>query len=149
MVRGLVPFATRTPSLFDNFRREMDDLMSQFFGNDGSQELQQWFAPRVNLAETETGYEVSVDLPGLKPEEVNVEFRDGALWITGERKLEQEDKGKTWHRVERHFGQFRRVIPLEGMVKADQIEAEYKDGVLRLSVPKHESSQPKRITVKT
>jgi HSP20 family molecular chaperone IbpA len=70
------------------------------------------FAPSVNFAETEKGYEVSVELPGMKPEDVHVEFKDGHLWITGERKSEVEEKGKTFHRVERRYGSFRRVIAI-------------------------------------
>jgi HSP20 family protein len=127
----------------------MNELMDQFFGSDSGTELGLWFAPRVNVAETDTAFEVSVDLPGMKPEDFSVELKEGHLWITGERRQETEEKGKTYHRVERQYGRFQRVIPLPAAVNPDKIEAEYKDGVLRITLPKDESAQPKRIPVKT
>ncbi len=149
MTRSLVPWDVRTPRLFDTFRHEMDQLMEQFFGTeDGGRELA-LFAPRVNVGETEKDYEISVDLPGMKPDDFNVELRENHLWITGERKCECEKKEKTWHRVERSYGQFRRVIPLDTPVAAEKINAEYKDGVLHITIPKSEAAQPKKISVKS
>jgi HSP20 family protein len=142
----LVPFNARLGSLHD-FRKEMDDLVGQFFGNSESAPAAQW-TPRLNVAESEAGYEVTLDVPGMKPDEFEIEIRQGDLWITGERKLEQETQGKTWHRVERHYGQFRRAVRLGDDVDADQVQAEYKDGVLRINVPKAESAKTKKIEVK-
>jgi len=143
----LVPYAAPA-GLFENFRREMDSLMDRFnTGDSGAADA--YFAPRTNLAETDKEFEVTVDLPGITAEEVNIEFRDGSLWISGERKSEHEEKGKTWHRVERTYGQFRRGIALGPDVNADKIEAEYKNGVLTVTVPKAEAVHPKKITVKS
>ncbi len=147
MVRSLVPWGARTPQLFDRFRREMDELFGDFFGREDGGERA--FAPRTNIAETETHYEISVDLPGVKADDVTVELKSGNLWISGERKEEREEKGTTWHRVERQHGQFCRVFPLDMDVDADHIEAEYKDGVLRVTVPKSQTVRPKKIEVKT
>jgi len=127
----------------------MNELMDQFFGSDGGTEFALWFAPRVNLAETDQAFEVTVDLPGMKPEEFSVELKEGQLWITGERRQESEEKGKTYHRVERQYGRFQRVIPLPAAVNPEKIEAEYKDGVLHITLPKDETAQPKRIPIKT
>jgi HSP20 family protein len=127
----------------------MNELMDQFFGSDGGTELALWFAPRINLAETDQAFEVTVDLPGMKPEEFSVELKEGQLWITGERRQESEEKGKTYHRVERQYGRFQRVIPLPAAVNPDKIEAEYKDCVLHITLPKDETAQPKRIPIKT
>ncbi|MEX0718004.1 MAG: Hsp20/alpha crystallin family protein [Planctomycetaceae bacterium] len=110
--------------------------------------MAQWFAPECNLAESETEYEVTLDLPGLKPDDFNVELQHGDLWITGERKHEAEQKGKTWHRVERQYGQFRKMIRLGEDVDPEGIDAQYRDGVLRITVPKTEISKPKKIAVK-
>jgi HSP20 family protein len=127
----------------------MDQLMEQFFGTeDGGRQLPA-FAPRTNVAETDEQYEVTLDLPGMKPEEFNIELKENQLWITGERKQEHEEKGKTWHRVERSWGQFRRVIPLDSPVNAEAVKADYKDGVLHLTLPKDKAAQPKRIEVKS
>lgn len=133
--------------LLDDFRKEMDQLMGRFFNGADEAELTYW-TPRVNLAESDDGYDVSVDLPGLKPEDFSVELRHGDLWISGQRSEEHQESGKTWHRVERHFGQFRRVIRLGDDVNAEQVSAEYKDGVLRVHVPKSESAKSRKIEVK-
>ncbi|MBC8355187.1 MAG: Hsp20/alpha crystallin family protein [Planctomycetes bacterium] len=135
-----------TPTLLDDFRKEMGRFAEGFFDDAASANA---FAPSVNFAETETGYEVSAELPGMKPEEVNVEFKDGHLWITGERKSESEEKGKTYHRVERRYGSFRRVIAIGNEVDADNVAATYKDGVLTVDVPKAAAAQPKRIQIKS
>lgn len=149
MTRSLAPWDIRPPQLFDTFRREMDQLMEQFFPTeDGGREVRA-FAPRVNVAETDKEYEVTVDLPGMKPEEFNIELKDNQLWVTGEKKQEHEEKGKTWHRVERSYGQFRRVIPLPAQVAPDKVQADYKDGILRVTLAKEEAAQPKKITVKS
>ena len=148
MTTSLIPFGTQTPSVFEDFRREVDSLMNRFFQGDGLGNGNGWYSPLANVAESENEYEVTVDLPGLKPEDVNVKLRHGDFWITGERKHEHEEKQKNWHRVERRYGQFRRMIRLGDEVDPDKVNAEYKDGVLRITVPKTETSKPKRITVK-
>lgn len=151
MTRTLIPWTTGTPDrMFDTLRKEMNELMDQFFGEGNNRQLAPaWYAPRINLAENDKAFEVTVDLPGLKPDEFNVELKEGQLWITGERKEEHEEQGKTYHRVERQYGRFQRVVPLPAAVDADKIEAEYKNGVLQITVPKNEAAQPKRITVKS
>ena len=152
MTTSLVPFGTRYPSLFEDFRREVDSLMNRFFDRDlvgiGDGDGGTWFSPLANFAETENEYEVTVDLPGLKPEDFTTEIRNGDLWITGERKQEHEEKQKNWHCVERRYGQFRRVIGLGQDVDAEKINAEYRDGVLKITAPKAETAKLKRIPVK-
>ena len=144
----LVPWDIRTPRMLDGLHRDMNRVINEFFGEENGGEHRMCVTPQTNVAETEKEYEITLDLPGLKPEEFNVELCEGQLRVSGERKQETEEKGKTYHRVERRYGQFRRVIPLEANVDADNIQAEYTDGVLRVSVPKKETSQPKRIEVK-
>ncbi|MBW3540391.1 MAG: Hsp20/alpha crystallin family protein [Planctomycetes bacterium] len=148
MRTSLVPF--RGTNLFGDFRREFDSLFNRFFSEeDGGHELSTWHVPAANVAESEGQYEVTLDLPGIKPDELNVEFKHGELWISGQRQHEHEEKGKTWHRVERQFGEFRRVIRLGDDVDAEKVNAEYRDGVLKISVPKTESAQTKRIEVRS
>lgn len=148
MTRTLVPWTASPTRVFDVLRREMNELMDQFLGGEAGNELAVWFAPRINLAETDDAFEITVDLPGMKPEDFAVELKEGQLWITGERRQETEEKGKTYHRVERQYGRFQRVIPLPGSVNPEKIEAQYKDGVLQIKLPKDEAAQPKRIPVK-
>lgn len=133
--------------MVDDFRKEMDQMMSRFFNGNGGQQLSGW-SPRVDVAEAEDAFDVKVDLPGLKPEDVNVEVKNGDLLISGHRQEEHEEHGKTWHRVERHSGEFRRMIHLGDDVRAEQVSAEYKDGVLKVHVPKSESAKSRKIEVK-
>ena len=133
--------------MMEDFRREFDQVVSRFFNGADEQGVAFW-TPRTDLAETESGYDVSLDLPGLKPDEFDVELRHGDLWITGRRHDEHEESGKTWHRVERHNGQFRRVIRLGDDVNPEGVNAEYKDGVLRIHVPKSEAAKSRKIEVK-
>jgi HSP20 family protein len=124
--------------------------MNHFFGPEEGWWLgKAEFMPHTNVAETENGFEVTVELPGMKPEEVTVEMKDGRLWIAGEKKEEKEEKGKTFHRVERRYGEFRRVVPLPVAVDEDRVEAKFTEGVLRINVPKAAQVLPKQVKVST
>ena len=149
MLRAMVPWTRRLPRPLETFENEFAEMMDKFFRPEEGHNGLEKFAPRSNLAETEKGFEVTVELPGMKPEEFNVEFRNGELWVTGEKKEEKEEKGKTFHRMERHYGAFRRVIPLDLPVDQDKVEAKYHDGVLEISVAKGTEAETRRIEVKT
>ena len=148
MTRTLTPWTTRFPRLFE-FEGEWPKWMTEMlgpemgvFGREGK------FLPEVNVAETEKAIEVTAELPGMKPEEVKVELREGALWIIGEKKEEKEEKGKTYHRIERRTGAFRRVFTLPAEVEEGKVEAKFEGGVLHITLPKAEKVAPKRIEVK-
>ena len=148
MMSSLVPVATRFPWPMGEFRRNMNSLIEEFFGgNSGREMVAEGFVPRADVAETEDAYEITVDLPGVKPEELNVEYLGNDLWLTGERKHEKEEKGKTFHRIEKRYGRFERAIPLACPVDEAKISADYRDGVLRVTAPKTEAARPKRIEV--
>ncbi|MEM7033588.1 MAG: Hsp20/alpha crystallin family protein [Chloroflexota bacterium] len=140
----------RLPSLFESFPAfpaDITQLLDRFGQHDSDQTG--WFAPSTNVAETSTGYEISLDMPGMKSEDFEVELKEGQLWITGERKHDEEEEGKTWHRVERTYGKFRRVVTLGNDVNADGVEANYVNGVLSIVVPKIPETQAKKIAVKS
>ena len=124
--------------------------MDRFFRTD-----EEWlptarqFMPRLDMVESENAFEVKVDLPGLKPDQVHVDVKRGELWITGEVEEEREEEGKTYHRLERRHGEFQRVLPLPENVDEESIEASFRDGVLTVVVPKTEEARPKHIEVKT
>jgi len=87
--------------------------MERFFGpRDNWIAARDVFEPRINFMETHTDFEVSVELPGMKADDVHVELEGGQLRISGEKKEDKQETGKTFHRVERRFGEFHRVIPL-------------------------------------
>jgi HSP20 family protein len=106
------------------------------------------WAPPVNIAETEDNYVITAELPGLNKDDIKVTYQNGILTLQGERKEEKEENNKNWHRVERVYGTFERSFRLPIPVKAEQIKAEFKDGVLTLTVPKAEEAKPKQIEVK-
>jgi HSP20 family protein len=135
--------------MMNRMEGEMEDLMERFSGGDGG-----WltttssFLPTTDLVETEKQFEVTVDLPGLKPEEVKVELKNGELWISGKREEEKEEKGKTYHRIERRHGEFRRVLLLPSTINEEKIDAKFENGVLKITVPKSEEVKTKHIEVK-
>jgi HSP20 family protein len=121
---------------------EFDRLMGRAFSRDT------WM-PALDVREADDRYEVTVDLPGLEPKDVNVTFEDGMLTISGKRQFESEDKGDTWHRLERGFGTFARSIRLPQTADTEKIEAAFDKGVLTVTVPKTEQAKPKTIKVQS
>ena len=148
MTRTLTPWFTRAARL-PEFELEFPKWMTEVFGPEaGMIGRESKFMPDVNMVETEKAVEVAVELPGMKPEEVKVEIREGNLWITGEKKEEKEEKGKTFHRIERRAGMFRRVLPLPVEVKEQEVDARFVEGVLKIVLPKAERVAPKQIEIK-
>jgi HSP20 family protein len=148
MVRHLIPWGTNGGNILDVVRREMDDLVGRLQDPGAACEELAAFAPRTNVAETDKAYEITLDLPGMKADDFQIELHEGRLSVTGERMKEKDESGKTYHRVERLYGKFRRTFTLGQDVDSDHVEADYRDGVLRVLVPKTEKAQPKKISVK-
>lgn len=146
MTSTLVPFGTRHPSLFDDFRREMDGLISRFW--EGGDSVSNTFSPAANVSENDKCYEISLDLPGINADAVNVEMKHGDLWITGERVYCDENDNHKLLSRECHYGRFQRMFRLGSDVDMDNVDAEYKDGVLKINVPKVESARPKKISIR-
>jgi HSP20 family protein len=126
----------------------MDDLVGRFQESCGT-ETSTGFSPRADVAETDHGFEISVDLPGMKAEDVELEIEDGVLTVSGTRESEAEQEGRTYRRAERRHGPFRRSFSLGDEVDSNKVEAEYRDGVLRITVPKAERVRPKKINIKS
>jgi HSP20 family protein len=106
------------------------------------------FSPAVDVQETDKEYVVKADLPDVKKEDVKVGIEDGVLTLEGERKQEKEEKNKKFHRVERTYGRFVRRLALPLEVDAQNVAAEFKDGVLNVHLPKAETVKPRAIAVK-
>ncbi|MFM2082527.1 MAG: hypothetical protein RL380_1218 [Verrucomicrobiota bacterium] len=105
------------------------------------------WSPVLDIAEDKDSYTVRAELPGLKREDISLSLHDGALSLAGERKVESEREGVAVHRRERCFGKFQRVLALPTAVNADKVTAQFKDGVLTITLPKSEASKPKQIDV--
>ena len=108
------------------------------------------FVPAVNTREADDAYYIEVDLPGVKKEDISIDVKDNVLTISGERKVEEERKEDEFYRVESFYGKFERSFTLPEDVDADKIEAEAKDGVLTVKIPKAQSvdKAPKKIEIK-
>jgi HSP20 family protein len=132
--------------------RPRRDLFDWFFEDLTLPDLwtaeQDWLPP-FDVSETENEIIVKAELPGMDVKDIDIALTDGLLTIKGERKLEKEDKKENYHRIERQYGSFSRSLNLGEKVRADGIEAAYKDGILTVTLPKAEESKPKRIEVKS
>jgi len=145
----LIPWKTNFPMSLNELQHDIDNLIERFFTSESMTEMPEGFIPKMTLAETDKSYEIAADLPGVAPEDINIEIKGNELWITGERKQQIEEDDVTFYRIENQLGSFQRVIPLTSGIKEDQIEAEYTDGVLRIALPKVEEDHIKRIEIKS
>lgn len=136
------PFANLLPrSLFGDF---FDQYLT-----DANGDLTQLMNVSMDVAETDQAFEVKVDLPGIKPEEVDIQIDNNTLTIRGQRSEESEEKDekKHFHRVERYSGSFSRSVVLPASINEDETAAEFRDGVLKIIVPKTEDAKPRKIKI--
>ena len=150
-LRSLLPFGqTTSQSLvsqtegapFFSLHRDIDraiDEMFHNFGRFGTSLETVAFTPHLDVSEDDNNYMVAVELPGMDEKDIDLEIKDGNLLIRGEKKFERDEKRKGgYHLVERSYGSFLRTVPLSFDVEPDAIEAVYKKGVLKITVPKPE-----------
>ena len=104
------------------------------------------WVPPVDVAETQDKILVRAEVPGIRQEDISIEFANGLLTLRGERKIEKTE-GVTWHRVERIYGNFSRSFTLPRSVDPEKITASYREGILEVEVPKREEAKPKHIKI--
>jgi HSP20 family protein len=105
------------------------------------------WTPAFDVYEEKDNFVVKVELPGMKKEDINVSLHNGSLIISGERQAEKPGEGTEVYRAERFFGKFQRSVTLPASVAADKVKAQYKDGILTITLPKSEEAKPKQIEV--
>jgi HSP20 family protein len=139
--------------------REMEEMRNQFNkllrerqllrkeGDSEALEVTEWL-PVVDITEDTKEYTVKAELPGLAKENVKVTVENGVLVIAGERKEEKEEKDKKHHRIERSYGSFRRSFALPEDSSGEKVTADFKDGVLKVHLPKDQTAKPKSVEVK-
>ena len=130
-------------------QRDFERLFREAFSPlSGATELstRSW-APPVDIYETEDAIVLKAELPGVDPNDVEVRVEDNNLYLKGERKFEKEVKEQNYHRVERSYGSFARSFSLPNSISADKVKAEFKDGLLTLTMPKREEAKPKTIKI--
>lgn len=130
-------------------RDELSRMMEEVFGRTLAPEGRSVWQPAVDIQETPEGYSVRAELPGMKLEDIKISLVENQLVIHGEKRREVEQKDSTYHRVERLYGEFERTLTLPNAVRADKIEALYRDGVLEVSIPKAEEAKSREIQIKT
>lgn len=139
-------------------QRDMNRLFEDFFKEpfamtpfSREKTLGSSFTPQADISETEGEITVSLELPGMEADQIDLSFHNNTLTISGEKHSETEEEGSRYYRKERTYGSFRRSIPLPGDIDEDAVEASFKNGVLKVQLPKSESAQDKsqRITITT
>ena len=125
--------------------RVFGDLLSSN-DSENSEESRSWI-PTVDITETDSGFEIYAELPGVAQDDVQVSVTDNLLTIKGEKHQKQETENENFHRVERRYGTFQRSFTLPRHVDTANIKAEYKDGILTLTIPKAEAAKPKEIQI--
>lgn len=130
-----------------SLRDEMEGLLSGLCETGDS-----WFSgriiPSLDLSETDDAVEVKMDVPGVKPADIDIQINGNLLTISGQRQEEKQEKGRTFHRVERRSGGFSRTVTLPCTVDEAKVDAQYRDGILRVNMPKTAESKAHKIKVK-
>ncbi len=140
-VLSLIPRAGSIQSARDFFDRLFEDELLPLRGE------KSW-APAFDISENEKEYIVSAELPGIDEKNLDVTISGGMLSVKGEKKQEKEEKGETYHRIERTYGSFHRSFRIPDAVQEDKVDATYKNGILKLVIPKSEGSAVKKIQIK-
>ena len=150
MTTGLMRWNPETDLLRGRMDRLFNEMLGDIWGGRASAEgvaMRTW-APPVDIRETEDALVLTVELPGMSKEEVEITLENNVLTLAGERKFEKEVKGETWHRVERSYGSFSRSFTLPATVRIERVEASFTDGVLAIKLPKVEESKPRKIAIR-
>ncbi len=133
-------------------RRPEWDFFDRFFEDLGLPRLfseETMLTPALDVSETEKELIVKAEVPGMDKKDININLSDGLLTIKGEKKQEKEEKNENYHSVERRYGKFSRTMRLPRDIEVDKVDATYKDGVLKITLPKSESAKSKKIEIKS
>ena len=136
------PFNSEVDDLSAGLRLFQDSL-SRLWGEPASRP----WTPTVDIYETEDELVLKADIPDVDPKNVGIQLENGTLTLKGERKFEQQQNGKGFHRIERSYGSFVRAFSLPDTVEAENVKADYKNGVLTITLPKKEVAKPRSINV--
>jgi HSP20 family protein len=133
-----------------SFRHQMNHLFDDVFGSvvRGDSGLSMWNRyPTVDIYDNDENIIIKAELPGIDKKDIVIDVKDGVLTLKGERSFDNEVKEEKYYCRERTFGKFERVFRIPADVDPEKIRADYKDGILKIDIPKPEEQQPKQITV--
>jgi HSP20 family protein len=147
---ALIPWKEGHP--LAELREEIDSIFDNFFGRGRKEGLEKWEgaglrSPAVDMEETDKEIIVKAEMPGLEPEDFQISLTENTLTIKGEKKEEKEEKKRNYHMIERRYGSFYRSIPLPCCVETDKVDANYRKGILEITLPKAKAEKVKQITV--
>jgi HSP20 family protein len=129
---------------------EIERMFRQVFVGEGERPATAGaWSPALDVEENQDGFVLHIELPGVRPADVEVSLEENILTVSGERSFYDERDTESFRRVERRFGRFHRAVRLPDRVSGDDVEAEFKDGMLTITVPKAEEAKPRRIEVKS
>ncbi len=126
---------------------EMDRMFRSALGSDRTATTAGAFTPFLDVEEDADQFTLHIEIPGVDPDEVEVSLEENVLTVAGERKFYDTKEADGFRRIERHFGRFHRAVRLPDRVDADRVEANYRDGMLTITVAKAEEAKPRRIAV--
>jgi HSP20 family protein len=147
MVWELTPWR---PFEFDRIRREMDRIWDSFLEGRPVRRVEEdreWL-PSVDVSETKSDLVIKAELPGLDSKDIDISMNNGYLTIRGEKKNEKEEREESYHLIERNYGLFTRSVRLPKEVQSDKITASFKNGVLKITLPKSDEAKKKEIKIK-
>ena len=147
VIRRWTPY-TDLGTLRSRMNHLFEDFYRDYSGEERESTRELVFHPPVDIKENQETLTVSMEIPGVKKDDISIELNDNVLTIKGSRRFEKEEKGETYHRVERSYGTFTRSFSLSSKVNADKINASCGDGILTLTLPKAEEAKPKKIAIK-
>ena len=148
MLNSLSRWNTQSPNLTprDPFFRLFDTFFNQDLAGNEDVSNRAWMPP-VDIQETEEGYRLIAELPGMTKDDIAITLENNVLRLSGERKFEKDAKKESYHRIERAYGNFQRSFSLPIQVDSEKVEAAFKDGVLTIAVPKAEQARPRKIAI--
>ena len=129
-------------------RRNLFERFFEDFGMPSVFSEETGFSPAFDVSETDEQLTVKAELPGIAEKDIDISISDGILTIKGEKKHEKEEEDAHYHTVERRYGSFSRTMRLPTDVDTEKVDATFKDGILRLTLPKTEASKPRKIEIK-
>lgn len=139
-------FITYRKPQTDVFSTRFNDIMDELFSN--VQTTRDSFIPSIDISETDTVFEILAQVPGINKEDIKISLENNRLTISGERKLEKEESGKKYHRVETQYGSFKRSLQLPDSIDSESIKATYENGILAITISKKEEEAKRQIEIK-
>jgi HSP20 family protein len=138
---------TTLPTLQDRINRIFEEAFPKGSAKEGELALVDW-RPAVDTYEEGNNIVIKAELPGVKKEDVSIDIKDNVLTLKGERSQETEVREENYYRKERSYGKFHRAFTLPDAVEPNKIDASFKDGVLKITIPKTEETKTKKIEIK-